>query len=56
MCPDEVLDSGPLTGCCRNDMRCGVSDRPFGFGCVAGEDAIDVFPLAASLTPMACTQ
>jgi hypothetical protein len=37
-------------------MRCGVSDGQFGFGCVAREDAMDVFALAASLAPMTCTQ
>lgn len=56
MCPDATFDGVPLTGCCRSDMRCGVTDGQFGFGCVAREDAADVYPLDASLAPQSCTQ
>jgi hypothetical protein len=56
MCPDAMFDSVPLPGCCRADMRCGIMDNQFGFGCVAREDASDVFPLDAPLAPLSCTQ
>jgi hypothetical protein len=56
MCPDAMFDSVPLTGCCRSDMRCGIMDNQFGLGCVAREDATDVFPLDAPLAPLSCTQ
>lgn len=56
MCPTEMVDGVPLTGCCRSDMRCGIMDVQFGFGCVAREDALDVFLLDAALATLSCTQ
>jgi hypothetical protein len=55
MCPSATSDSVPLAGCCRADLRCGIFDAQFGFGCVANEDAADVYRLDAPLAPMSCT-
>ena len=52
-CPNEVGDDQlSISGCCREDGRCGLQHQTF--GCVAREEAGDVFVLTASLAPLSC--